>query len=303
AAASAIPAPAQVSLSGGRALETNNAPDAPAPRDTAYPGQIAAQQPLSAARAQSVRGNPFMAATDRDQASSAQQALNRILEQRSGFVSQGLTVRSNNSESGLSKLTVVETPLEINVPAGDNRVAVRVTPVSLNAGSVKSDAGARFGGGTSGAAGSQSDKGVGLAVAFERPEEGLKADIGTTPMGFKYTTVAGGASVDRPLGDNPDLRYGLNVSANGGRGQISYDDQTIGGYGYGSWHKLVGNNVKSNTRGEVGGGVYWYLRNAEDSKLTAGLSLMGMSYDNDQSYFTYGHGGYFSPQSFYAIGV
>ncbi|RMS80817.1 Cellulose synthase operon protein C [Pseudomonas savastanoi] len=28
-----------------------------------------------------------------------------------------------------------------------------------------------------------------------------------------------------------------------------------------------------------------------------------MSYDNDQSYFTYGHGGYFSPQSFYAIGV
>lgn len=324
AAASAIPAPAQVSLSGGAATSL------PATRETAYPGQSAAQQPLSAGRAQSVRGNPFLAAGDRDQASSAQQALNRILEQRSGFVSQGLAVRSNNSESGLSKLTVVETPLEINVPAGDNRVAVRVTPVSLNAGSVKSDAGARFGGGTAGAAGSQSDKGVGLAVAFERPEEGLKADIGTTPVGFKYSTVAGGVSVDRPLGNNPDLRYGLNVSrrpvtdsvtsfagstdersglswggvtANGGRGQISYDDQTIGGYGYGSWHKLVGTNVKSNTRGEVGGGVYWYLRNAEDSKLTAGLSLMGMSYANDQSYFTYGHGGYFSPQNFYAIGV
>ncbi|PBP67073.1 cellulose synthase [Pseudomonas syringae] len=323
-AASAIPAPAQVSLSGGAATGL------PATRETAYPGQSAAQQPLSAGRAQSVRGNPFLAAGDRDQASSAQQALNRILEQRSGFVSQGLAVRSNNSESGLSKLTVVETPLEINVPAGDNRVAVRVTPVSLNAGSVKSDAGARFGGGTAGAAGSQSDKGVGLAVAFERPEEGLKADIGTTPVGFKYSTVAGGVSVDRPLGNNPDLRYGLNVSrrpvtdsvtsfagstdersglswggvtANGGRGQISYDDQTIGGYGYGSWHKLVGTNVKSNTRGEVGGGVYWYLRNAEDSKLTAGLSLMGMSYANDQSYFTYGHGGYFSPQNFYAIGV
>ncbi|MDF7795286.1 cellulose biosynthesis protein BcsC [Pseudomonas syringae] len=324
AAASAIPAPAQVSLSGGAAT------DLPATRGTAYPGQSAAQQPLSGGRAQSVRDNPFLAAADRDQASSAQQALNRILEQRSGFVSQGLAVRSNNSESGLSKLTVVETPLEINVPAGDNRVAVRVTPVSLNAGSVKSDAGARFGGGTAGAAGSQSDKGVGLAVAFERPEEGLKADIGTTPVGFKYSTVAGGVSVDRPLGNNPDLRYGLNVSrrpvtdsvtsfagstdersglswggvtANGGRGQISYDDQTIGGYGYGSWHKLVGTNVKSNTRGEVGGGVYWYLRNAEDSKLTAGLSLMGMSYANDQSYFTYGHGGYFSPQNFYAIGV
>ncbi|WP_192873486.1 cellulose biosynthesis protein BcsC [Pseudomonas congelans] len=324
AAASAIPAPAQVSLGGAAAT------DLPATRDMASSGQSTAQQPLSASRAQSVRNNPFLAAPNRDQASSAQQALNRILEQRSGFVRQGLAVRSNNSESGLSKLTVVETPLEINMPAGDNRVAVRVTPVSLNAGSVKSDAGARFGGGTAGAAGSQSDKGVGLAVAFERPEEGLKADIGTTPVGFKYSTVAGGVSVDRPLGNNPDLRYGLNVSrrpvtdsvtsfagstdersglswggvtANGGRGQISYDDQTIGGYGYGSWQKLVGTNVKSNTRGEVGGGVYWYLRNAEDSKLTAGLSLMGMSYANDQSYFTYGHGGYFSPQNFYAIGV
>ncbi|RMR73889.1 Cellulose synthase operon protein C [Pseudomonas savastanoi pv. fraxini] len=58
AAASAIPAPAQVSLSGGRALETSNALETSAPRDTAYPGQIAAQQPLSAARAQSVSWQP-----------------------------------------------------------------------------------------------------------------------------------------------------------------------------------------------------------------------------------------------------
>jgi tetratricopeptide (TPR) repeat protein len=321
-AAAAIPTPAQVALAGGE--PTGN------PFSDAYPGQDLSQQPLSARRAQTVRGNPFAAASAREQQSSAQRALNRILEQRSGYVSQGLSIRSNNSESGLGKMTAVETPLQINLPAGDNRVAVQVTPVSLNAGSVKSEAGARFGGGGSGSAGSQHEKGVGLALAFERPEEGLKADIGTTPMGFKYSTVAGGVSVDRPLNDNPNLRYGLNVSrrpvtdsvtsfagstdertgqswggvtANGGRGQISYDDQTIGGYGYGSWHKLVGNNVKSNARGEVGGGIYWYLKNEDDTKLTAGLSAMGMSYDNDQSYFTYGHGGYFSPQNFYALGI
>lgn len=320
--AAAIPLPAQVALAGGES--TGN------PFSDAYPGQDGAQQPLAAGRGQTVRGNPFVAASAREQQSNAQRALSRILEQRSGYVSQGLSVRSNNSESGLGKMTMVEAPLQVNIPAGDNRVAVQVTPVSLNAGSVKAQSGARFGGGGTGAAGSQHEQGVGLALAFERPEEGLKADVGTTPMGFKYSTVAGGVSVDRPLGDNPNLRYGVNVSrravtdsvtsfagstdqrtgqswggvtANGGRGQISFDDQTIGGYGYGSWHKLVGNNVKSNTRGEVGGGVYWYLRNTEGSQLTAGLSLMGMSYDNDQSYFTYGHGGYFSPQNFYALGV
>lgn len=295
--------------------------------------------PSAASASRSVAANdaipaPAQATLNGDADSSAltgaQSALNRILEKRSGYVSQGLSVTSNNSEAGLGKLTMVEAPLEVNIPLGDNRVVVRATPVTLNSGSVSADAGSRFGDGSAGAAGSNRETGVGLSVGFERPAEGLKADIGSTPMGFQYTTVAGGVSVDRPLGENPNLRYGLNISrrpvtdsvtsfagstddrsglswggvtANGGRGQISYDNQTIGGYGYGSWHKLVGNNVKANSRGEIGGGVYWYLNNTENSKLTAGVSVMALSYDNDQNYFTYGHGGYFSPQSFFAIGI
>ncbi|MGP5569685.1 cellulose synthase subunit BcsC-related outer membrane protein, partial [Pseudomonas helleri] len=93
------------------------------------------------------------------------------------------------------------------------------------------------------------------------------------------------------------------VTANGGRGQLSYDDQEVGAYGYGSWHKLVGHNVESNSRTELGGGVYWYLQNVEDSKLTLGLSATSLSFENNQDFFTYGHGGYFSPQSYFALGV
>jgi hypothetical protein len=217
------------------------------------------------------------------------------------------------------------------VPSGENRYAVRVTPVSLNAGSVDSDSASRFGGGSSAdGAGSQRDKGVGLSVAYARPDEGIKADVGTTPMGFKYSTAAGGVSVDRPFADNSNVRYGVSVSrrpvtdsvtsfagttddrtgqswggvtANGGRAQLSYDDQQVGTYGYGSWHKLLGHNVESNSRTELGGGVYWYLQNAEDSKLTLGLSATGLSFENNQDFFTYGHGGYFSPQSYFALGV
>ncbi|PTT97023.1 cellulose synthase, partial [Pseudomonas sp. HMWF031] len=254
------------------------------------------------------------------------------LQERSGYVTQGVTIRSNDSESGLSKMTDVETPLEINIPAGENRYAVRVTPVSLNAGSVGSDSAARFGGGGASpdGAGSQRDKGVGLSVAYARPDEGVKADLGTTPIGFKYSTAAGGVSVDRPFADNSNVRYGVNVSrrpvtdsvasfagttdertgqswggvtANGARAQLSYDDQQVGSYGYGSWHKLLGHNVESNSRTELGGGVYWYLHNAGDSKLTLGLSATGLSFENNQDFFTYGHGGYFSPQSYFALGV
>ncbi|KZN20232.1 MULTISPECIES: cellulose biosynthesis protein BcsC [Pseudomonas] len=263
--------------------------------------------------------------------SPAQLALNKILQERSAYVTQGVSIRSNNSESGLSKLTDVETPLEINIPLDESRVALRVTPVSLNAGSVSGDALPRFGSGAqSDGVGSQKAEGVGLSVAIQRPADGFKADLGTTPLGFKYTTATGGISIDRPVSDSSNVRYGVSVSrrpvtdsvtsfagttdkrsgqswggvtANGGRGQLSFDDNEVGVYGYASWHQLLGNHVESNNRSELGSGVYWYLQNATDSKLTVGLSMTGISYANNQDYFTYGHGGYFSPQTFFALGI
>ncbi len=263
--------------------------------------------------------------------SPAQLALNKILQERSAYVTQGVSIRSNNSESGLSKLTDVETPLEINIPLDESRVALRVTPVSLNAGSVSGDALSRFGSGAqSDGVGSQKAEGVGLSVAIQQPADGFKADLGTTPLGFKYTTATGGISIDRPVSDSSNVRYGVSVSrrpvtdsvtsfagttdkrsgqswggvtANGGRGQLSFDDNEVGAYGYASWHQLLGNHVESNSRSELGSGVYWYLQNATDSKLTVGLSMTGISYANNQDYFTYGHGGYFSPQTFFALGV
>ena len=280
--------------------------------------------------------NPFesqlpRAALVSEDISPAQLALNKILQERSAYVTQGVSIRSNNSESGLSKLTDIETPLEINIPLDESRVALRVTPVSLNAGSASGEALQRFGSGAqSEGAGSQKAEGVGLSVAIQRPADGLKADLGTTPLGFKYSTATGGISVDRPISDSSNVRYGVSVSrrpvtdsvtsfagttdkrsgqswggvtANGGRGQLSYDDSEVGAYGYASWHQLLGNHVESNSRSELGSGIYWYLQNATDSKLTVGLSMTGISYANNQDYFTYGHGGYFSPQTFFALGV
>ncbi|MGX1086388.1 cellulose synthase subunit BcsC-related outer membrane protein [Pseudomonas sp. AP3_22 TE3818] len=280
--------------------------------------------------------NPFesqqpRAALVSEDISPAQVALNKILQERSAYVTQGVSIRSNNSESGLSKLTDIETPLEINIPLDESRIALRVTPVSLNAGSVSSEALSRFGNGAqSGNAGSQKAEGVGLSVAIQRPADGLKADLGTTPLGFKYSTATGGISIDRPVSDTSNVRYGVSVSrrpvtdsvtsfagttdkrsgqswggvtANGGRGQLSFDDNEVGAYGYASWHQLLGNHVESNNRSELGSGVYWYLQNATDSKLTVGLSMTGIRYANNQDFFTYGHGGYFSPQTFFALGV
>lgn len=310
-------------------------------------------------------GNPFAVdaqGATRDRLagmSEAARSLDKITQERSAFLAQGLTVRSNDSESGLSKITDVQAPFEVNLPAGDGRLAVRVTPVNLNAGGVGDQAKARFGD-ISGAVkalgdfinnnpnatqseilaedsalfgasvGRQRDTGVGLAVAWEHEPSGVKADIGVSPMGFLYSTIIGGVGVERPLGDSEHARYSVELSrravtdslvsfagardartgvewggvtANGGRAQLSYDDGDVGVYGYGALHALTGNNVKANTRAELGSGIYWYLLNDDSRMLTAGLSLTGIAYDNNQNNFTYGNGGYFSPQNFFSLAV
>jgi len=285
--------------------------------------------------------NPFVVGQadfdPRASMSPAERALDDVLQQRSGFMAQGLSVRANDSESGLGELTAVEAPFEANIPVGDNRLAVQVTPVFLDAGSISDEAASRFGGGPVASAqnpgaspGSQKDSGVGLALAFENPAEGLKADLGTTPQGFLYSTLVGGVSLERAFASTENLRWGVNVSrrpvtesllsfagaedkrtgqkwggvtANGARAELGFDDSEIGAYAYGSLHQLQGNHVDSNNRAELGSGVYWYLQNQPDNLLTAGLSMTAMSFDENQGYYTYGHGGYFSPQTFFALGV
>lgn len=266
---------------------------------------------------------------DSPELSPARRALDTILRDRTGYVVQGLSVRSNNGEKGLSEITDVEAPFEARMPVGNNTVALRVTPVHLSAGSVSDDAASRFGSGRATSPRSQSDTGVGLAVAFENPDEGLKADVGVSPVGFTYSTYVGGVSVSRPFEANSNFRYGAAVSrrpvtdsvtsfagakdgdgnkwggvtANGGRGELSYDNQKLGVYGYGSLHQLMGNHVDDNTRMELGSGIYWYLRNNPRDTLTLGISGSALSFRENQDFYTYGNGGYFSPQRFFSLGV
>lgn len=290
-----------------------------------------------------------------DPRAAIEKELTSVRESRSPQIKQGATIRGNNGESALSKITDVETPFEISFPVGDDRMAVRVTPVWLNTGTIHKPSGGnlRFGGLTEAqgnaildlpvdqqsaaldsligeSIGTQKDAGAGVAVAYEMPSLGLKADLGSSPVGFRYTEAVGGISLDRPFTDGGNLRYNLNLSrrsvtdslisfagardqrsnvdwggvtANGLRGQLSYDNQRFGTYAYASWAKLLGHNVENNARAELGSGIYWYLFNNEDARLTGGLSLSAMHYDNNQTFFTYGHGGYFSPQNYFSLGV
>ncbi|MBC8745765.1 MULTISPECIES: cellulose biosynthesis protein BcsC [Paraburkholderia] len=266
--------------------------------------------------------------------------LSDLRAQRSPEVRGGLFVSSNNAAPGTGQLTSVQQALEGVLPVDNGKLSIRVTPVELAGGTLGIDvfSASQFGGGPAAtraqqagkvaAPGKQTAYGVGLGVGYETGN--WMADIGTTPLGFKYTNVVGGVmfrnSIDAGQGSwfnvgvsrravtdsitsfagSTDSRSGLSwggVTATGVHGAIGLDNQDYGVYGYGSVKYLDGHNVRSNVGAEVGAGTYWYLLRTENSMLSAGVNLSGMIYDHNENNFTYGNGGYFSPQRFYAFNL
>ncbi|MBT9513468.1 MAG: BCSC C-terminal domain-containing protein [Acidovorax sp.] len=272
--------------------------------------------------------DPSRPRTVRDELREAQQS------QISTF-SVGATARARQGEAGMSQLSEIEAPVQLKMSVGDGHLILGVTPTGASAGSPGTPYGtlSRFGGGPVTALdmplrapGSQSDSGIGVSVGYE--SGGLKADIGSTPLGFGQADVTGGVRYRMPINDELTMAVDLSrrpvsdsllsfagardartgdrwggVSATGGRVDLTWDDGELGLYGYGSLHGLTGTRVRSNARAELGGGMYWHVHRNANADLTAGLSFSGLSYQRNLRYFTVGHGGYFSPQQFVSFGI
>lgn len=302
----------------------------PLPASTAAQRAAVAPQPSAWATAGTLGTvpDPTRPRTVRDELREVQQS------QISSF-SVGATARARQGEAGMSQLSEIEAPVQLKMSVGDGHLILGVTPTGASAGAPGTPYGtlSRFGGGPVTALdmplrapGSQSDSGIGVSVGYE--SGGLKADIGTTPLGFGQSDVTGGVryrmalndqltmAVDlsrRPVNDSllsfagaRDARTGDRwggVSATGGRIDMTWDDGELGLYGYGSLHGITGTRVRSNARAELGGGMYWHVHRTSNADLTAGLSFSGLSYQRNLRYFTVGHGGYFSPQQFVSFGL
>lgn len=176
--------------------------------------------------------------------------------------------------------------------------------------------------------GKQHDSGVGLSISYEMQR--LRMDLGTTPLGFRRVNFIGGLKYEDLFNERTRSWYSVELSRRAVTDSLtsfagSYDSRTgqtwggvtstglqlqagrdgnqFGFYGYGGIHSLNGYNVASNWRANVGGGVYWHLLREQDRMFTAGLNLDGTFYGKNQRFFTFGHGGYFSPQSMYALSL
>ena len=307
---------------------------APAPVYAPVPNALP-QAPAASSSPWNMAGYPALTDSSTPGPRTVRNELQELRQAQAPVLSVGTVARVRQGESGLGQVTDLQAPVQFSFGLGDGTLTLGATPTAVSAGTPDQEYGnlSRFGSGPVTALnaptrspGAQDDSGIGLHVAYTNA--GLEADVGTRPLGFGQTDVTGGVKYSLPISDSVTLagqlsRRAVNdsvlsfagardartreswggVSATGGRLDATWDDGDFGIYGYGALHGITGTGVQNNSRYEAGGGMYWRVQRARDSGFTAGLNFSGLGYDKNLRYFTYGHGGYFSPQQFLSLSV
>lgn len=172
----------------------------------------------------------------------------------------------------------------------------------------------------------QRTHGTSLAVGWAG--ERLAVDIGVTPLGFERTNIVGGITYSgklaavgwsltasrRPM-TNSLLSYAGAVDPVSGQswGGVTANGVTLGlswdqGGAHGVWaslghHKLRGHNVMNNSRTRLMGGYYHRLINRTDETLSIGVNSMLWHYAKDLGDYSFGQGGYYSPQRYFSLSL
>lgn len=175
-----------------------------------------------------------------------------------------------------------------------------------------------------GSPGAQKANGVELNLALAG--DSYKADIGTTPLGQDMSSLIGGAQWSPKLSDYTTLTLNAErrpvtdsllsyvgaydkykgkkwgaVTRNGGSVNLGYDNGDAGFYTGLGYYSYLGDNVASNKGLTTSSGVYIRPYRYDDRELKLGVNVSYMDFSKNLSYFSYGQGGYFSPQDYISV--
>jgi len=212
------------------------------------------------------------------------------------------------------------------------------TPANGNLGNFGANPMLRAAGLSSAGAGDQNASGVGLLGTYSWDD--FSGQFGTTPLGFPVTNFVGDvAYVPKFLGGLMSVRFeGLrqpvtdtvisyagthanlktaNAISNGAFGtnnlwggvvktgprvSVFYDNQQYGAYGAVGVSWLTGTNVAQNNSVDALLGAYYRPWKWDFGTVRVGVSLFYEGYGKNLSGYTFGQGGYFSPQDFEGLG-
>lgn len=246
--------------------------------------------------------------------------------------------RARKGEAGLSQLSEMKTNAQLSTGLGRGRVFARAEAVVIDAGRPTGSGLARFGTNAtieaqaivnkvaSALINAETQRASGVALSAGYADKLVQIEGGTTPVGFGSTKATWRVAVTPQLSQHATARawferkpvtdsvvayagtrdpvtgqtWGQVMRTGGGVG-YSYENNGNGAYGDVSYNRYNGTNVASNRNVEVNVGGYMRAWHDEHSSITAGMNINYQSYGNNQNEFTWGQGGYFSPQSFLAL--
>jgi hypothetical protein len=269
------------------------------------------------------------------QLSTRQEAQQQIASIDGGFspwVGGTGFVRHRSGTPGFDQLTALEAPFEASTALGTSgRLTAITTPVFLAAGAATGTSTLSFGTLPVGTIQPQ-QYADGVASELQLNAINFAGRVGETPFQFLVTNVTGGVrwrpaggpltfSFSRDSIKDTQLSYsGLRdpgsatatfdgniwggVIANAGDVQVSHGDASSGFYAGVGGQYITGQHVLDNTRFHGNAGAYWRVLTVPDlGTLVLGANFFGMHYAHNLRYFTYGQGGYFSPEAYFVAAM
>ena len=251
--------------------------------------------------------------------------LAQLQSRNTPYFSSGALIQGRSGQPGYDKLTGEEGAFAASAAIGDTaRLSLFVRPVFLDSGTADGTSTLRFGSLPEGVAPpTVSQSGVAADVQLSTPILGLR--FGSTPLGFLVSNFIGGLRV-RPANGPITLLFSRDsvkdtmLSYAGNRdpvtgqkwgGVMANTAQILGTWGgaksgvyFNAGYQFIdGKNVKSNSRVDGTAGAYYQIVSRPEGALTVGLNFSAMHYANNLRYFTFGQGGYFSPQLYFLFNI
>jgi cellulose synthase operon protein C len=250
--------------------------------------------------------------------------LSELQSRRAGHIKVGADINAQpNQESFL------HIPVEIKLPVQEfnGHLILRIDYTKVDAGSavyISREDSSRY-------TTSATEEGLALGLGWQ--SDTWRADIGSTPVGFRKSALVGGLALRgsaselgwrlaysrRPLATSALAYAGLkvpdtaqqdagtkwgNILATGVKAGLSLDrGESLGYWGNLQYHKLDGTKVEDNTRIGILGGTYWRLINNSEQQLRIGLNITHLRYDKNLSQISLWQGDYFSPQNYTSLSL
>ncbi|NVN44579.1 BCSC C-terminal domain-containing protein [Asaia siamensis] len=246
-------------------------------------------------------------------------------------ITPGIDTRSGSGLNGLNNVTA---DVSGRLPLGTGHLTLGATPTFLSSRSYNSgdttgpsyigyNPLAAVQGGALNQRSSFSATGVALSAAYDW--RWLSLDVGSSPLGFAVNNILGGVKFGPQIARKTILTVGAErravqdsvlsyaglkdasgatwggVARNRVYAQLAYGDSNASLYVRGGGSYLTGRNTKSNTGYEAGAGGQVRVWDHGTQNIHVGMDLTWFGYDRNEYKFSFGNGGYFSPQNFVAF--